>query len=148
MTPNMFTDGICDAVFAERKGDTPDEVTSITAWVHGHNAEWLDQMPDDQAIATVTADLERLRPAARGKLEFGAYKSWYRDPFASGDWAVWQPGQVTALAPHVATPHGRIHFCGEHTAVSNRGMGRRHGIRGARRVRSAEQHLTRTIPRC
>jgi monoamine oxidase len=122
MTPNMFTDGIADAVYAERKGDTPEEVTSITAWIHGHNAEWLDQMPEEQAIATVLADLERLRPACKGQLEVGAYKSWYRDPFASGDWAVWQPGQVTSLAPHVATPHGRIHFCGEHTAVSNRGM--------------------------
>ncbi|NND36463.1 MAG: FAD-dependent oxidoreductase [Gammaproteobacteria bacterium] len=122
MNANMFTDGIADAVFAERKGDTPQEITSLTVWVHGHNAQWLDQMPDKDAIAMVIADMERLRPACKGQLEVGAYKSWYRDPFASGDWAVWQPGQVTALAPHVATPHERIHFCGEHTAVSNRGM--------------------------
>lgn len=122
MTPNMFTDGICDGVYAERKGETPQDITSITAWIHGHKAEWLDQMPEKEAIATVIADMERLRPACKGQLEVGAYKSWYRDPFASGDWAVWQPGQVTALSPNVATPHGRIHFCGEHTAVSNRGM--------------------------
>ncbi len=122
MSPNMFTDSICDAVYAERKGDKPEDITSITAWIHGHNAEWLDQMPEQDAIATVIADMERLRPACKGQLEVGGYKSWYRDPFAAGDWAVWQPGQVTALAPHVATPHGRVHFCGEHTAVSNRGM--------------------------
>jgi len=122
MPPNMFTDSVADAVYAEHKGDSPEDITSITAWIHGHNAEWLDQIPEQQAIATVIADLERLRPAAKGQLEFGAYKSWYRDPFASGDWAVWQPGQVTALAPYVAIPHGPIHFCGEHTAISNRGM--------------------------
>ncbi|MFQ5635262.1 MAG: flavin monoamine oxidase family protein, partial [Gammaproteobacteria bacterium] len=122
MAPNMFTDGLSDAVFAERKGDTPEDITSLTCWIHGHKAEWLDQIPKRDAVAAVIADLERQRPAAKGQLEVGAYKSWYRDPFASGDWAVWQPGQVTALAPHVATPHGRIHFCGEHTAVSNRGM--------------------------
>ena len=122
MVPNMFTDGIADGVYAERKGSTPQDITSLTIWIHGHNAQWLDQMADKDAIATIIADMERLRPACKGQLEVGAYKSWYRDPFASGDWAVWQPGQVTALAPHVATPHGRLHFCGEHTAVSNRGM--------------------------
>ena len=35
---------------------------------------------------------------------------------------MWAPGQVTAFASEVGKPHGRIHFCGEHTAVSNRGM--------------------------
>ncbi len=29
------------------------------------------------------------------------YESWYRDPFSSGDWAVWKPGQVSALALEV-----------------------------------------------
>jgi monoamine oxidase len=45
-----------------------------------------------------------------------------QDPFSRGDWAVWGPGQVTAFARDIARPHGRIHFCGEHTAISNRGM--------------------------
>jgi monoamine oxidase len=35
---------------------------------------------------------------------------------------VWQPGQITEFGAEVATPHGRIHFCGEHTAIANRGM--------------------------
>jgi len=67
-------------------------------------------------------DMERLRPAAKGQLEVVEYKSWYRDPFSAGDWAVWKPGQVTAFAQDIAKSHGRIHFCGEHTAVANRGM--------------------------
>lgn len=29
---------------------------------------------------------------------------------------------IGAASFTVATPHGRLHFCGEHTAVSNRGM--------------------------
>jgi len=122
MTPNMFTDSLAGMVLGEHKGDNPADVTSLTCWIRGHHAEWLDQIPEQDAIAAVVADIERLRPAAKGQLEVGGYKSWYRDPFASGDWAVWQPGQVSALSAHVATPHERIHFCGEHTAVSNRGM--------------------------
>jgi monoamine oxidase len=70
----------------------------------------------------VVADLERLRPAAKGQLEVLGYKSWYRDPFSSGDWAVYAPGQVTSFMTDIANPHGRLHFCGEHTAVANRGM--------------------------
>jgi monoamine oxidase len=45
-----------------------------------------------------------------------------RDPFSGGDWVIWGPGQITELFGHVATPHGRIHFAGEHTSRSNRGM--------------------------
>ncbi len=122
MTPNMFTNSLCGMVVAEHKGGNPADVTSMTAWVRGHNAAWMDQVNEKDAIAAVVADIERLRPAARGQLEVAGYKSWYRDPFSSGDWAVWQPGQITDFAAHVATPHERIHFCGEHTAVSNRGL--------------------------
>jgi monoamine oxidase len=122
MTPNMFTNSLCGMVVAEHKGEQPQDITSLTSWIRGPNAAWMDQVDERDAIAAVVADIERLRPAAKGALEVAAYKSWYRDPFSAGDWAVWQPGQVAELAAHVATPHGRIHFCGEHTAVSNRGM--------------------------
>ncbi len=122
INPNMFTNGLAGSLFAEHKGDQPEDVTSLTCWIRGHYAQWMDQVDERDAVAAVIAEIERLRPAAKGQLEVIEYKSWYRDPFASGDWAVWQPGQVTALAAHVATPHDRIHFCGEHTAVSNRGM--------------------------
>jgi len=122
LTPNMFTNSLCGMVVAEHKGESPADITSLTAWVRGHNAAWMDQVDEQDAINAVVADIERLRPAAKGQLEVAAYKSWYRDPFASGDWAVWQPGQITQFASQVALPHERIHFCGEHTAVSNRGM--------------------------
>lgn len=122
MTPNMFTNSLCGMLLAEHKGERPEDITSLTAWIRGHNASWMDQVDEQQAIAAVVSDIERMRPAAKNQLEVMAYKSWYRDPFSSGDWAVWQPGQITALATHVSTPHGSLHFCGEHTAISNRGM--------------------------
>jgi monoamine oxidase len=122
MTANMFTNSLCGMVIAEHKGDNPADITSLTASIRGHNAAWMDQINEQDAITAVVADIERLRPAAKGQLEVAAYKSWYRDPYASGDWAVWQPGQISAFAAAVATPHEHIHFCGEHTAVLNRGM--------------------------
>ncbi len=121
-TPNMFSDGLVCKLVGEHKGDDPAEVTSLTAWIRGHNAALLDQLPDAEVRRAIIADIERVRPAAKGKLEIVEYKSWYRDPFSAGDWAVWKPGQVRTLAAHVGRPQGRVHFCGEHTAVANRGM--------------------------
>ncbi|MDG1462596.1 MAG: FAD-dependent oxidoreductase, partial [Gammaproteobacteria bacterium] len=36
--------------------------------------------------------------------------------------AYWQPGQVSGFATSIGEQHDRIHFCGEHTAIANRGM--------------------------
>jgi monoamine oxidase len=63
-----------------------------------------------------------LRPASAGQLEPVAYKSWQTDPWAGGTWSVWSPGQPQAFLPALAEAEGRLHFCGEHTALSNRGM--------------------------
>jgi len=122
MSPNMFTDSLAGMVIAEHKGENPKDVSSLTVWLRGERAAWADQVEQQYAIDTVIADLERLRPAAKGQLEVAGYKSWYRDPFSSGDWAIYAPGQVSGLMNDIANPHGRIHFCGEHTARSNRGM--------------------------
>jgi monoamine oxidase len=70
----------------------------------------------------VITEYERLRPAAKGLLEPAGIKSWQTDPFAGGDWAIWAPGQVTESLPALIKPAGRLHFCGEHTATTNRGM--------------------------
>ena len=120
--PSMYTDTPAGMILAERKSNDPADVTSLTAWSRGPEAARLDQMPEADARALVIKSIEDIRPAAKGQLEILGYKSWYRDPYSAGDWAYWHPGQVTEQARHVATPHGRIHFCGEHTAVSNRGM--------------------------
>ena len=109
-------------MIAEHKGASPADITSLTIWLRGERAAWADQVDTQVAIDTVIADLERMRPAAKGQLEVLGYKSWYRDPFSSGDWAIYAPGQVTGLMNDIANPHGRLHFCGEHTARSNRGM--------------------------
>jgi monoamine oxidase len=122
LNPNMFTDSLAGMVIAEHKGAKPADITSLTVWLRGERAAWADQVDTQVAINAVVADLERLRPAAKGQLEVLGYKSWYRDPFSSGDWAVYAPGQVTSFMTDIANPHGRLHFCGEHTAVANRGM--------------------------
>ena len=92
------------------------------AWARGHLADRLDTLGPQAGMERVRAAYEELRPAAKGQLELAGVKSWQTDPFAGGDWAIWGPGQVTESLPALIEPANGIHFCGEHTATTNRGM--------------------------
>jgi monoamine oxidase len=118
----MWTDSAAGYVMINRFDDDENVITSLTAWCRGDNATRLDQLDPEDAKRLVLDEIGRLRPAAKGKLEAAAIKSWVRDPFAGGDYAIWGPGQVKAYLKAVGQPHGPISFAGEHTGLSNRGM--------------------------
>jgi len=121
LSPSMWTDGPAGWVIAQRFGETDAEVTGLVAYGRGRlGLEW-DRMGAQGAGAAVIAEIERLRPAARGKLRVAAYHSWAADPHSGGAWAVLAPGQVRLL-PALGQAHGRVHFCGEHTSATQRGM--------------------------
>lgn len=122
MSPAMWTDADVGEVRALREGRNPNKITCLMSWARGFLADRLDAMGEAAAKAHVVAEYERLRPAAKGRLKVAGFKSWQSDPFSGGDWAVWRPGQIHTCLPALSEPSGRIHFCGEHTAVSNRGM--------------------------
>jgi len=119
---SMFTDSVIGMVAAARNGEDPTEVTSFTAWAMGPNALELDALPEADVGRTVIAEIEKLRPAAKGQLEYLGLHSWGSDPYARGGWAYFRPGQITELAAAMGTPHARIRFCGEHLAPTARGM--------------------------
>jgi monoamine oxidase len=105
-----------------RQGESESEVTALMTWARGNLAQQLDTLGPKDAQALVMKEIGRLRPASVGQLEPVAIKSWQADPYAGGAWSVWAPGQAQAFLPALAEPEGRLHFCGEHTALSNRGM--------------------------
>jgi monoamine oxidase len=120
LSPMMWCDGLLARTFAVR--NRADEVVSLQVTAYGHKARQLDRLGRQAACERVIAEFEAARPAARGQLRVAAYHSWGMDPFAAGDWAVFQPGTVTRFLPAMSKPHGRVHFCGEQTALANRGM--------------------------
>jgi len=120
--PSLFTDGAAGMIAASRRGENPEEVTGLTAWVMGRNALRLDGVSSERAAAIVVDAIESIRPAARGQLDYIGRQSWAADPFAGGGWAYFRPGQVTRFGSNMSAPHGRIHFCGEHLARVDRGM--------------------------
>lgn len=123
LSPSLWTDGVAGWVMAQRFGDDPDEVTGLVANTRGFGADVLDRLGPEAGPQRVIAEIEALRPAAKGQLSVGGFHSWWLDPFSAGDWAIYAPGQVKAFLPNILSkPHGRVHFCGEHTAFMNRGM--------------------------
>jgi monoamine oxidase len=122
LSPSMWTNSRLGNVSAQRFGTDPQEVTGIVVNARGWAADRLDRLGAKDAQALAIREIERLRPAAKGALEPGGFHSWWLDPDNAGDWAIFSPGQVQRFLPDMARPHGRVHFCGEHTAVMNRGM--------------------------
>ena len=122
IAPSLFTDTSAGMFSAIRNGSDPAEITGFSAWVMGRNAARLDALSPEAAGARVIEEIEAVRPAARGQLELIGRQCWGADPFACGAWAYFRPGQISRFAAAMGSPHGRIRFCGEQLAVSNRGM--------------------------
>jgi monoamine oxidase len=121
-SPSLFTDSAAGMIAAVRGGSDPSEITTLTAWVMGRDAARLDALDDAAAGRVVIEAIERIRPAARGRLELLGSKSWGNDPHARGAWAYFRPGEIRRFASMMGRPHGRVHLCGEHLALSCRGM--------------------------
>jgi monoamine oxidase len=122
LPPAMWTDSPIGRVFAIHRSTADDEVASLLVTAYGHKASYLDRLGREAAGRFVVAEIERMRPAAKGLLRVAAQHSWTLDPYAAGDWAYFAPGTVTQFMPAMFQPQGRVHFCGEQTAVGARGM--------------------------
>jgi len=122
MSPAMWTDGILGSVMPQRFGDDPAEITGFIVQSRADLADYWDTFDPETAKAMVVDQIEKLRPAAKGKIEAHSYFSWGEQRFNGGDLSYFKPGQVAAFVNEMAKPTGRLHFCGEHTAVSARGL--------------------------
>lgn len=118
--PSMFTDGPLERIFSIQNPDK--SIRFLRVWVNGTGADRIDQLPADQLTKYVIAEIERMRPAARGKLRPRLQFSWGRQPFIGGHKHVFAPGQVTRFARNMDQPWRRVHFAGEHLRRMEFGM--------------------------
>jgi monoamine oxidase len=119
---SMWTDGPAGVVAAQHFGSTPEEVTGLIVAARGRLSRKWDAMGAQAAKQMIVAEIEAIRPAAKGKLTAAHMQSWTLEPFNRGDWSVWGPGQISAYVNVMSLPAGRVHFAGEHTGVGNRGL--------------------------
>ncbi|CAM3209577.1 Monoamine oxidase [Sphingomonas antarctica] len=122
LNPSMWTDGPAGTVLAQHFGPTDTEVTGLLLQARGNLARYWDRLGKSAALDLIARTIETYRPAAKGQIVPAALHSWENEVFSGGAWAVFAPGQVAALASTMSAPAGRVHFCGEHTAVGARGI--------------------------
>jgi monoamine oxidase len=88
----------------------------LESYTAGPPARRLAAMPEEERIALVGTELQRVQPEHGGPIERGVAKVWDDDPWARGAYCWFKPGQATALARELARPEGRVHFAGEHVS--------------------------------
>jgi monoamine oxidase len=92
------------------------------AFCVGKKGDQLDQLAPKDRAQFVLAEIERMRPSTKGKLEIVGVHSWPQTMFVEGCRHSYGPGQVTRWAHDMIKPHSRLHFAGEHTRRLDVGM--------------------------
>jgi len=121
LPPSMWTDTGIERFATLNRGPNG-EPTSLIAFVNGSEARRFAFMTDRQCFEYVEAIAGQIRPSTRGMLELITIQSCARDPFGAGDWVYWKPGQIVKYGRHMRDGQPRVAFCGEHTAIMQRGM--------------------------
>ncbi|XKF67554.1 flavin monoamine oxidase family protein [Virgibacillus necropolis] len=80
---------------------------------------WVSKS-DKERIAQALNELAEIHgQAIRNDFVTGTSYNWVLDPYAAGAFTLFKPEQETELFPYLATPEHRVHFAGEHTALTH-----------------------------
>jgi monoamine oxidase len=120
MDASLWTDGPLTIVRQPFAYDGSRE--RVVVLCTGKKGDRIDQFEPKARAAYVMAELERLRPSMKGKLEPIAVHSWPQHMFVEGCRHSYGPGQCSRFAEAMIKPHGRLHFAGEHTRRVDVGM--------------------------
>jgi monoamine oxidase len=73
------------------------------------------------AVITPNTGKSKMQYNKPEKLKGAATQSWMRDPYAYGEAAIFNPGQLQLLQKHIISTEwdGRAHFAGEHTSLKH-----------------------------
>lgn len=111
----------------------------LESFVAGPQATNMGKLPKEALIVKVLKDMDEIHPGATANFDTGYIKAWSEDPYALGGPSWPAPGEVTKYLEHLQSPHGRIHFAGEHTSILRSTMegALRSGVRAAREIHEA-----------
>lgn len=106
---------LCDTPLQRTWDGSVGEAYVLNALICGEEAVRWRQLGDP--VRAGIYELSVLFPMAAGAFQRGWVTDWVSDPYAQGGFSTMPPGYVLEHMPHIATPEGRVHFAGEHTAV-------------------------------
>jgi monoamine oxidase len=89
----------------------------LASYTWGQDALQWGAMDEETRLEEALDDVSRIHPRIRDVYEGGASYAWYGDRWARGAFALFAPGQQTALQADILRPEGRILFAGEHCSL-------------------------------
>lgn len=118
LPPSIWSDGMLPRVmkWQSQAGEY------LWVYLSGIANDFCRHNPDDVVLEQVMQELVRIRPSTAGRVEPGAVMCWSKHPWVRGTFAYRGPGDVRRYGEAAATPHGRVHFAGEHTSVLSMGL--------------------------
>lgn len=117
---SMWTDGPLQYIRQQIEPDGTRELMSAIA--SSSKARRLDSMSPRERGAFALAEIERIRPSTKGKLEVVGLHSWALGHAAGGCSFQFPSGGVMSWIDTMGKPHGRVHFAGEHLRRLEVGM--------------------------
>jgi monoamine oxidase len=96
--------------------DLPATRGILGATVGGAIGMTMAGMSWDQSVKLGSDLVAKTFPELRANFDKGSVYRWALDPWARGAFAVFHPGQMSAMMPDIARPEGHVHFAGEHTS--------------------------------
>ena len=121
LAPFMWTDTPLERLFPRVHRETG-ACIGLKAFINGRGTEPVDALSEQEFERMAIAVIERIRPAARGRVRYRGRHSWGTDRFAGGAYAAWSPGRVARQRRAVRMRAGPVLFAGEHTAIDAPGM--------------------------
>ena len=106
----------------ERAINQPGTRGILESYMAGPNARRATALGERDRLAQSLDGMAKVYPQIVDQYEGGVSKSWDDDEWSRGAYAWFEPGQMTSLLPHIASPEGRIHFAGDHASSSPGGM--------------------------
>ena len=121
LAPFMWTDTPLERLFPRVHRETG-ACIGLKAFINGRGTEAVDALNEREFERMAVATIERIRPAAGGRVRYLGRHAWGADRFAGGAYAAWSPGRVARQRRAVRMRAGPVLFAGEHTAVDAPGM--------------------------
>ncbi len=88
----------------------------LASYTWAADAERWGSLPPAKRIEEALEDVAQIHPQIVEEFEVGASHFWHQDQFAGGAFALFFPGQLKRLHPHIIAPEGRLYFAGEHAS--------------------------------
>jgi monoamine oxidase len=91
------------------------------AIMHAPNDPAEQERIKSLAVMTIDKEKREVELTSKNKVIGAATQSWMRDPYAFGEAAIFNPGQLHLLQKHIISTEwgGRAHFAGEHTSLKH-----------------------------